>query len=347
MKRTLFVPFTLMLSLFFSSCHVISYAQEQTEKPASFFDLIYGDEIPIIELEFEIDSIMANKYVDEYRPAVLQRKIGKKEFETWEVEVKPRGKFRLRTCDFPPIKLKVEKDELKDRGFEKFNKMKLVTHCLDNNKDLVVREYLAYKIYNVLTDTSFRVQLIDITYRNTGKSGKIRSLGILLEDEEELGDRLESEICDECYGTPKTAFSKRNIQINALFQLLIGNTDWSVNMVRNLKLYKSENDTSAAFIVPYDFDFSGLINAPYAIANKDYDLEDPRHRIYLGEAATKDELQATIDHFNVKKSEIIQLIDDFKHLSNVSKKDMIKYIEHFYEIIEEDTFLTESIKYKE
>ena len=321
-------------------CSLMGFGQAE-EKKQSFFDMIYSPSIQTFELAFNIDSFIINKNKDEYQPAQMTWFIDKNQSKSWEIEVKPRGKFRLRTCVFPPVRVKMDKDELKNQGLKKHNKLKLVTHCVDGDLgDLIFREFLAYKIYEILTDTSFRVQLVKLTYQNTRRKGKIKNYGFFIEDEEELEEKFGGKVCDDCFGKPDSVFTRHNLNTLALFQYMIGNTDWSVKMVRNLKLMQSK-DEKHCYVVPYDFDFSGLVNATsYAIPNRDYGLTTLRQRKFMGSVKSKEELANTIDHFKRNKEAILSFVDNFEHLRKSSRKDVGAYIKSFYKLIEDESFLT-------
>ena len=82
-----------------------------------------------------------------------------------DLKIRVRGKYRARksTCNFPPIRLNFKKGQVKETEFAGQDKLKLVTHCQtrrSNFEQLVLREYLAYRIYQELTDKSFGARLI-------------------------------------------------------------------------------------------------------------------------------------------------------------------------------------------
>ena len=334
-----------LIAIIICSSSLMSYSQSEESKQ-SFFDVIYSTSMQTFELAFNIDSFKINKNKDQYQPAQMTLFIDKNQSKSWDIEVKPRGKFRLRTCVFPPVRVKLDKKELKAQGLKKHNKLKLVTHCVDGDLgDLIFREFLTYKLYEILTDTCFRVQLAKLTYRNTGRKGKIKNYGFFIEDEEEVEDRFGGKVCDDCFGMPDSAFTSHNLNTLALFQFMIGNTDWSVKMVRNLKLIRTK-DESHAYVVPYDFDFSGLVNATsYAIPNRDFGLTTLRQRKFMGSTKSKEELAATIEHFKNKKEAIFSYIDKFVYLRKSSKRDIEAYLKSFYNLIEDDTFLAKVEKY--
>ena len=135
----------------------------------SIFDLLNQQTLVEMTLVAELDSLINERRTNHYSKANLTYKDGAGIDRKYEVGVKPRGKFRRRVCDFPPLKLKFSKDQLEAAGLSKHNDLKLVTHCMEAdeyNESLIMKEYLAYKMYNELTPNSFRVQLVRITYQD-------------------------------------------------------------------------------------------------------------------------------------------------------------------------------------
>ena len=117
---------------------------------------------------------------------------------------------------------------------------------------------------------------------------------------------------------------------------MIGNTDWSVRQYHNIKLMVPKNDTLARpYVIPYDFDYAGLVNAPYAIPNEGLDITSVTQRLYRGFARTMDELQMNLNIFKEKKDVIMFYLTDFPLLNVKVRRDMTRYLDEFYKIIED------------
>ena len=336
---------TVLLLLF--QVHVL-IGQKDTTKKSSIFDLLYMGDLHKVDLSFDVNQLIQNKYKDTYQPGKFTWHKSKEESIEFKVEVKPRGKFRLRTCDFPPIKLKFKKDDLEKHNLsKKYNSMKLVTHCMEvDGENTLTREFLAYELFNILSEASFRVQMLEVSYRDKSNKRVNKKLGFLIEDEEQIGKRLKGKVCDDCFNHEDSLLNKQDYQMISLFQFMIGNEDWSVRMLRNVKLYKVKG-SDFCNLVPYDFDFSGLVNAPYAIPNSDYGLSSPTQRKFLGNATTFEELKPVIQHFEEKKEAIIDHVKNADYLKSMSKKHVIQYINSFYNCLElKDQILTKVIDFK-
>ena len=302
----------------------------------SIFDLLNQQEVVEMILVAELDSLINVRKTNDYSQARLTYKDGMGIDRNYDVEVKPRGKFRRRVCDFPPLKLKFSKDQLEAAGLSKHNDLKLVTHCLDAegyNESLVMKEYLTYKMYNELTPNSFRVQLVKITYQDKhNKRNKIKQYGFLIEDVDELADRIGGKECDECMGVPIDQIKTSQEKVLALFQYMVGNLDYDLSMNRNVKLIKMNDGTYIP--VPYDFDYSVLIGAPYLRPNADLEQTADMERIYLGNAKEADELRNTILYFKAKRDALLEIIHDFNYMDRQARFEMELYVESFFDQLE-------------
>ena len=341
MKKTLWF---YSISLLFLLPILLSFRYEVPLKKPSLFDLIHNERPLKLNLECDLQQLIDNRNTNDYFPATLQFKDNEGQRHKWEAEIRSRGKFRRRICQFPPLKIKFSKTDLQEEGLKKHNEFKLVTHCLDSSEgnNYILREYLVYKLYNLITEMGYRVQLVKATYRDSESSLIKQRYAILLEDEDDLEDRLDGKVCDACFNQPEEEFNLELLHQISLFQFMIGNTDWSVEMLRNLKVLEPK-DSSGYLAAPYDFDFSGLVNASYAIPNTDFGMESCRQRMFIGFAEKEAELSATIAHFQSKKAQVLEYVNSFKYLPKSSRKDIVNYLETFYACLEQEAFLNQVV----
>ena len=205
-----------------------------------------------------------------------------------------------------------------------FDDLKLVTHCLDDpgSSERIIREYLIYRIYQMLSPYHCRVQLVRVRYADEDRSRPDEvHIGMLIEEDRMRANRLGLSVADTLnlhYGN----FPANMPDVHSLFQYLIGNTDWSLVASRNLEMLRDEK-TGLFYMIPFDFDFSGLVNAPYALPNPDYRLTNIRQRVYLGPQPPSE--QARMQVLSVKK-EVLKFIRKFPHLSGEAKADIIEYL---------------------
>jgi len=311
-----------------------------TKQQNSVFDQLFllSEDVLEFSLTTDLQNLIVNKATNEYQKAFIEINDKSGNTISHKLKVKPRGKYRRRICDFPPLKLNFSKSELIQKGLNpEFDKLKLVTHCTDNEadaKDNVLREYLTYQIYNKLTDNSFRTKLVKIKYVDLHNSSEtIVRYGFLIEDTDEMAMRLNGEICD-CHGIKSEMIARTPYNLSAMFQYMIGNEDWNSEMLRNVKAVKLfTGGTGNNIIVPYDFDFSGIVDAPYAIPDPDLRHYSVKQRHFFGEFADQNELEAMSNHFLSKKKEILRTVKEFKILSLNSRLEIDSYLKEFFYIL--------------
>lgn len=261
---------------------------------------------------------------------------------TFDVEVSPRGiTRRLRVCDFPPLKIHFDKKKTKGTEFRGNKSLKLVTYCDTNSiyQQYYVKEFLAYRIYNLITEYSFRVRPMMMEYLDseTGDDPVTR-FSFLIEDTDDVAKRNGIEKLD-IDRVPYKQLDPETINHFALFQFLIGNLDWASTdgpgdkCCHNSKLIGAGEKVSPKFSIPYDFDSSGLVNAHYASPPDAFHMRNIRQRLYRGFCYTNDSLPQSVALFNEKKAEILALFETNTHLKDNIREIAIKYIEGFYKII--------------
>jgi len=321
-----------------------SIENKKKKKKESIFDFISKDEIFEMTLEANFDSLLFyKKKLVEYIPGKISFNNSELEEIDLKVEIKPRGKYRRKVCEFPPLRLKFKKKGLRKMGLSrKYNSLKLVSHCLDDKKEAkrnILKEYLIYKIYNLHSEYSLRAQLVKINYVQSGSGKKMfERIGILLEDDEELARRTNSKIVEKKYCSVDS-IDIYNGTVHAMFQCMIGNADWSTVHMRNVKVLRPEPN-SLLCTFPYDFDFSGFVSTSYAIPNPDYKLRTIKQRIFLGKMYSAEEMKKVAQHFLSQKEATIQMCKDFKILNRRCRKDAIKYLKTFYKILEDEENMT-------
>jgi len=298
------------------------------------FGLFSKEDVLNLSLRFDITHYTRKKPKDEYMNAILTYHINKTDSINKEVRLKSRGEMRNGHCDFPPIRLNFKKTEFPNApDLDKIEKLKLVTHCEYGNEENLLKEYLIYKLYNVLTDTSFRVRLVRIEYINTYKKRKpINTYGFFIEPIEILAERVNAIAVNSLTLTQKDIIPQMMTRM-AIFNYMIGNTDWSVPNQHNCKVLSSLNFNSSALgiIVPYDFDYSGLVDASYAIPYEPLGLSSVRERRYVGICRTEDVFTNAVKEFLSKKEVFYKVINDFQLLDQKEKTKMINYLDSFYE----------------
>lgn len=241
-------------------------------------------------------------------------------------ELKVRGNFRRSqdNCDFPPFWIKFKDNDIKGTVFQGHSRMKVVNPCVISHdyNQYVMQEYLAYKVYNLLTDSSFNVRPVNIKYIDPKTDQTINTFSFFIEDTKSLGRRLnakEVEIEPDYIETP----NYHNPPTLELFQFMIGNNDWSFPD-HNVKPMKVKG-LDEHIVVPYDFDLSRLVDAEYT-----YSDQEKRFR---GFCRPNKEYFPSFKKFNDQKENIKKLYADFKGLDQANKDQALSVMERFYIII--------------
>ncbi len=285
-------------------------------------------------LTTDIVKMQKEKGVDMFQPATVSLKFADNSVIEEPVSVAPRGHFRREYCNIPPIM--VDFKTLTSPRLSPLGKLKLVIGCGSNGNDeqLLIKEYLIYKMYNLLDDKSFRVRLLKVNYNDTRNKVKpFAQYAFLIEDDADMALR------NDCIKKGKASYATENTDRElmtkvAVFEYLISNGDWSVPNNHNIRLiYDKKNPASLPYAVPYDFDHSGFVNASYATPNELLGTETVTERVYRGFPRTMAELQTTLDVFRNKKESIVALINNCTYLQAKVKKEAISYIDEFYKTI--------------
>lgn len=250
------------------------------------------------------------------------------------LKVKTRGNFRRdRTnCFYPPLWLNFPKSKIPENSmFAGQNKIKLVTPCRDQK--FVVREYLAYRLYNLLSPMSFQARLVKVRYKDVNKGKSSEALyGILLEGKDEMAARNDAKIIKRKKIRPNKTDESLFLKM-ATFQYLIGNTDWSIEYQHNIKLMVKGGNLSP-LVVPYDFDHAGIVKAPYARpapALQMSSIQERRYRGYCVEDMSA--FEETFAFFKAHKEAIYKLFQDSPLLEKRYKRNISKFLDSFYKTI--------------
>ena len=251
------------------------------------------------------------------------------------VQVRTRGNFRLQRsiCRFPNLRLNVQKKQVEGTVFGGQDKFKMVTYCRerDDYEQNVLEEYLAYRLYNLVTDASFRVRLARVTYLDSsGRNDPVTHYGFLIEDADAMAARLGGKLMEIEAAAPLDLDGDASVRM-ALFQYMIGNTDWSMVRFHNTELVQLPGPTY--FPVPYDFDFSGLVNTPYASPDPRLGIRSVRDRVYRGFCRFDVDWKGAYAYFGEREGAFYDLVRQQPGLEEGNVERAIDYLEEFFETI--------------
>jgi len=254
-----------------------------------------------------------------------------------QIQIGTRGKVRLdpRTCDFAPLRIEFVKSAVKKTVFDGQNALKLVTHCWQDAtfEQYVLREYLAYRVFNIHTPRSFRARLATVTYVDSsgGKTIAARH-GILIEDEDDVARRMGGRVVD----IPRGQFSDLDrdaTTMMSVLQYMIGNTDYSIYALHNMRLVQTPALGRVLTPVAYDFDISGLVNPHYGRTDPKLGITSVRDRLYRGPCRTMAELEPVLADIRGRQTAVLALPGAVPDLSPGSRKDVLSFLEGFYATI--------------
>jgi hypothetical protein len=290
-------------------------------------------------IEMDLKDLLAKKAKERFLPGTMTMTLDGK-VVTEKIKASARGNFRRETCFMPGLKVDFKTAD-SNSSLSKFKELKLSNGCSpgDDPGQLVIKEYLAYKIYNQLTDMSLRVRLMNISYKDlSGKRKPYTQYGFLIEDVDDMAKRNKMvEIEGTQYYTEQT--NRDQMTLVTLFEYLIGNTDWSVPAYHNVKLIGPKEDKSVRpYVVAYDFDICGLVDPPYATIDENLQdkISSVRERLNRGFPRTMEELKLAVKLFNDRKEKIINLVKNNEYLSSKNRSNTVSYIEDFYKTINDD-----------
>ncbi|MEQ1870838.1 MAG: hypothetical protein ABL961_12530 [Vicinamibacterales bacterium] len=252
------------------------------------------------------------------------------------VRIRTRGHVRrmLRTCSFAPLRVEFDPQTTAGTVFEGQRALKLGTHCRDADlfEQYMPREYVAYRIFNLLTPRSFRARLVDASYVDQGTGKKIAERqALFIEDDDDVARRMGGRSVD-MEKLVFTRLERESLTLMTLFEYMIGNTDVSIYALHNARLIQLPN-VALFYPVPYDFDYSGLVNARYAVPAKPLNLTSVLERAYMGPCRPLNELEPFFERLRAVRERAMDIVDTVPGLSESYRKDARKYLDAFYTTI--------------
>lgn len=248
------------------------------------------------------------------------------------VSAKTRGHFRRMSenCTLPPLWLQFDKVNAAAGPFDGQKKLKLVMPCTD--EELVIREYLVYKLYNILTPLSFKVRLVKVSFQDTQKGKTQTHYCFFLESAKEMARRNEME-CAQQKMTPFNHIDFESYTLMAVFQYMVGNTDWSLSYLHNMELIRKDS-TGPRFPIAYDFDHAGIVQAPYAVPAPELNLSSTLERLYRGYCVEDaGRFAATFERFNAVKDQLYAAVQNCPLVSASFVKSTLRYLDSFFRTI--------------
>jgi hypothetical protein len=297
-------------------------------------NLFDSDDVIELTLRSDFKTVFNDRGDDpQYHSAALCYQTEQNVIST-SIKIKVRGHYRKNpvNCKYPPILLNFKKSSTSQNSiFYSQDKVKLVTPC--QGEKYVIHEYLVYKLYNLITPKSFKARLVKVIYLDTVNNKSSDPLyGILLEDEEQMAKRNKSHTMEKIGFRPEGTLKDDFLKL-AVFQYMIGNTDWSVQFQQNIKLIQVDS-SSLPTAVPYDFDHAGIVRAPYARPAEELRMRSILERRYRGYCIQEmNQFTEVFKTFNQLKDDFYKIYEGNPLLSARYKKQTLKFLNKFYSTI--------------
>lgn len=310
---------------------------------------LFNTQTPLdIGIKMSIKEVKQTKEDSTYISHKLYYKTDSGINDSMKIDLKSRGNFRLRECYFPPLWIKIKKDQTKGTVFEGNKKLKLVLPChtQGDNNELILKEYLCYKLYEEISPYSFKTRLvnIDLTEQRGKREKNFQLKGILIEDLDKVAKRMNCKTAEVEQIHPAALQDTSGLLFD-IFQFMISNTDFSKSFQHNSKLIY----LNARYIpVPYDFDMSGLVDAPYAVVSEingqTLPVSSVRDRYYRGYCRSAEITQFVRNEFLSKEEKLLAVPDLLKgQLSEKEIEDVKEYLKEFFDILKNDKLFEDDI----
>ncbi len=251
------------------------------------------------------------------------------------VQVKARGNIRLEICYYPPLKLKFKKNNLAKYNLSDLNEIDIVYPCKQGElyEQFILKEYLAYRLWELVSPYGFHTQLIRFHYVNEdGQQESDPVYAFLVENTEETADRLHGKRVETPIISSKAMEQTSTLNMS-LFQFMIGNTDWNIQNRHNLDFLALPGH-SLVVTVPYDFDYAGLVGTPYAVPHESLKSSLVSERYYQGDCCSIEEVEQQLKIFREQKENILMLPHQIQGLNEKSIHQTTTYLNQFFDIIE-------------
>ncbi|MDP9204620.1 MAG: hypothetical protein M3P12_04065 [Gemmatimonadota bacterium] len=325
----------------------LAVAAQDTGKKFAVSPVFFEAQDPIdVTLTANIGKLRGDKRTDPpWRPATMSYKGPDGNPLTVPIQARTRGIWRLKMCDFPPLRLNFSGEKAKGSIFHKLDKPKLVSYCQDTDgyEQYILQEFQLYRIYQLLTPVSHKARLLRFTYADSA-NGKVRArrYGFVIEEPKAVAARIGGKMMEQKGALPGDLDPDQDALVG-VFQYMIGNTDFSVSALHNVELlFKPDG---SVLPIAYDFDFAGAVNARYAAPDEKLNLPNVRQRLFRGYCTGADSYARAFALFKEKRPAIYALYNDEigKLMDRGTVKETLRYFDEFYETINDPRSAKRSI----
>ncbi|HLF31365.1 MAG TPA: hypothetical protein VI566_10120 [Xanthomonadales bacterium] len=323
-------------------------ADSGAPKPEKLFE---SDQLLTITLRAPWNDIVKKKKVQDPYPATIEFTDSLGQAQSLPLSAARRGITRQEVCKFPPIRLIFDKELVKGTMFRGQKRLKMVTHCDKGDKfaQFYRQEMTIYRMYNLITDISFRVRPLTVTYVDSVKGETMEpQFAFLIEDDGDMAER-NGLIKLQAAKIRPTQLEPTEISRMMLFQFMIANVDFAATAgptpdecCHNAKLVGLD-ETSNIYSVPYDFDVAGIIKTPYAVPHESLPIKSVTQRLYRGFCMYNSTMETARQEFLAKEQALYDLVQNESLLADKTKGQMREFLADFFEILRDQGKYEKSI----
>ena len=233
--------------------------------------------------------------------------------------------------------------------FQGQHRLKLVTYCrpLPGYEQRVILEYTAYRLYNLITPVSFQVRAAQVTYRNSDADAGVTRFGYLIEDAGDVADRNHREVLK----APPRQLAAAQLEPHAaaraaLFEFMIGNLDWDflagpagLDCCHNSRVIAAPGakpaDAKGVTPLPYDFDYSGFVDSPYAGPPEGIPVDRVTQRYYRGYCVSTAEIAAAVDEYRARRGDMMATINGEARLTPTFRDKAVRFLDSFFAVLDD------------
>ena len=309
-----------------------SAAQAKEAKPPT---PLFASDAPIrMTIQGPMSSLVSNRSATP-RPATMTV-----DGVTYAITLTPRGITRLGRdiCEFPPLRVDLTQPAPPGSLFERQKHLKLTVFCKRSPdfQQKILLEYAAYRLYNLMTPESFRARLANIDYLDETGKPYISRVGFFVEDFSDVAKRNGMAQAHMGALVPLAQIDAASGARFALFEDMISNYDWSMRAgpkgtecCHNARLM-SATPGAPLIPVPYDFDFSGLVDTSYATPPEGIPVNDVRQRDYRGYCAHQDQARAFAAQLSPRRAEFTGLFTAIPGLDPREQAKAAAFVQGFF-----------------
>jgi hypothetical protein len=299
------------------------------EEPTAF-SILQTDSLLHVRMTTDMKQLVKNKFKEIDQPATIELFYGDGTTKTYEVTITPRGNRRKDVCILPPIHVRFPKDEFRH------SKIKWVLPCgsAEINDQNLLEEYYCYRIFEKFSEASFQTALMKVEFIDLGRKEKSYTrYAFAIEDVDEMAERVGGYEYQP-NAISEQALDKDQLALFTMFQYMIANTDWGIVNLHNLKTI-TDTVKRVLLPVPYDFDYSGFVDAAYAVPNEFCPIDDVIERYNWGKCLPEDAVEKARKIMLASRDEVQVMITESPYLEERYAKQLSAYLDPFYRYLED------------